>query len=117
MGIAQNVQAAEVTPTTTATGAVQTPVTLTPVQTDIQNIEAQITALETAGAELFADEIASLKAKAEALKAKVEADVKAVETELVTIEQTFFQKYGQAAAHIIEIVLLGFIAGRLLGVI
>lgn len=108
---------AEVTPTATAPEAAQTPVTLTPVQTDIQTIEVQIAALEAAGKDLFADEITSLKAKAEALMVMAVAEAKEIEAEAITIEQTFFQKYGQAAAHVVEIVLLAYIAGRLAGVL
>ena len=46
-------------------------------------------------------------------KAIVEAEQ--VGEELVTAEQTFIQKYGQATAHGVEIVLLLVIVGKLLG--
>jgi hypothetical protein len=36
---------------------------------------------------------------------------------VVTVEKSLVQKYGQAVAHGVEIVLLGIIAGKLLGVL
>lgn len=124
-----NVQSAGQTTEVPATAdstpvATQATETATPVQTDLQKTEAAITALKTAGEALFTDEIAALEAKRDALIAEVEAEIKAAETDVkeagakfITAEQTFAQKYGQAIAHVIEIALLAYIAGRLAGVI
>lgn len=50
-------------------------------------------------------------------EAEVKEEIEKVGTELLTIEQTFTQKYGQATAHGVEIILLVVIAGKLLGVL
>jgi hypothetical protein len=96
----------------------------TPIQTDIETMKVAIAQFETAGAKLFPDELAAMKqkladmeAEAETVAKKAETDVKEFAGKLMTIEQTFMQKYGQAIAHGIEIVLLSYIVGRLAGVI
>lgn len=92
------------------------PATSSSVQTDIANIEAAITNLESAGKALFADEITVLKQKRDALIAKAKAEAEAVTTEVITVEQSFVQKYGSGTAHFLEIAMLATILGKLLGV-
>jgi len=89
----------------------------TPVQNDIARIEAAITDLVGQGETLFADEIAALKQKRDALIAKAEAEAKAAEGDIETAEQKFIAEYGTATAHGVEIVLLLGIIGKLFGVI
>lgn len=101
----------------TSTIDTQATKTVTPIQTDLQKIEAAITDLKAAGEALFTDEIAALETKAVDLKAKAEAEIKAGEVKVKTIEddsKTFIQKYSQVAAHIIEIALLSVIAAKIL---
>ena len=94
------------------------------IQADIEKIESAIAQLKEAGEDLFSEEIANLnlkldnaKAEAEKLATDAQANVQQAVTELKTVEQSFAQKYGQAAAHGVEIILLGVIAGKLLGVL
>jgi len=94
------------------TPAADTPaiITATPVQTDIIKIEAAINVLADAGEALFADEIAALKQKRDAIleKAKVEAEA---------IEQSLVQKYGSSFAHAAEISMLAAILMKLFGLL
>lgn len=83
-----------------------------PVQTDIAKVEAAMENLMNAGETLFADEIAALKQKRDALIAEAQA----VATELTIVEQSFIQKYGSGTAHGIEIILLALILCKLFGV-
>jgi hypothetical protein len=96
----------------------------TAVQTDIEKIEARIADLKADSEELYADAIKALEDKRDALVAEAKATVEQVETnvkndvqEAETEVKTFWQKYGQAIAHGAEIILLGYIAGRLAGVL
>ena len=82
----------------------------------LAKIRATLDTLKAQGAELFADEIASLEQKIITLETEAKAEVEQIGAELVAVEQTFVQKYGQAIAHGIEIILLVVIAGKLLGV-
>ena len=79
----------------------------------IEQTKTAIANLETAGAELFKAEISALKEKL----ATLEAEAQQIGAELVTVEQNFAKKYGQAIAHGVEIILLVVIAGKLLGVL
>lgn len=90
---------------------------MTPVQNDVAKLKAALAALEETGKELFRDEIAALKQKLASLEEKAKAEAAAAVAEAVQAEQTFLQKYGQAAMHTIEIVLLAAILGKLFGVI
>jgi hypothetical protein len=92
-------------------------VELTAAQKDLEQIQAAITALETADGELVKEEIAALKAKEQAIVDKIKADTVESITEGKQAGQTFAQKYGQALAHGIEMILLGVILGKLFGVI
>ena len=92
------------------------PVTeLTAVQKDLERINTAIDQLKAASEDLFADEIATLEARAQVIATKIEEETNELTTEIKAIEQTFVQKYGQAAAHAVEILLLAVIAGKLLG--
>jgi len=64
--------------------------------------------------EQIKQDIEKMKAAMEQLKA---AEVDKVETAATAIEQTFIQKYGDKVVKGVELVLLGLIAGRILGVI
>lgn len=86
-------------------------------QTDLEKLQAALENLKQAGETLFADQIAELESKIEEEKAKVEAETeKAVEVVTQT-EQSFVQKYGANIVKGVELVLLGLIAGRILGVL
>lgn len=94
------------------------------LKADIAKIENHIDGLKSDGEELYADAIGVLEAKRDELVAQVEElasetknDVEEAATEVVTVEKSLVQKYGQAVAHGVEIVLLGIIAGKLLGVL
>lgn len=91
---------------------------LTPVQQDLAKIELALSNLVVAGEDFFADEIAALKAKRDALVAKVEEEVTtAVAGAVKEAHRTLVERYGAAVAHAAEIALLAAILGRLLGVI
>jgi hypothetical protein len=99
-------------------------VTVASPQSDIDSMKIAIVQFEAAGAKFFPDELAAMKQKLADMEAEAEAAIKVAETDvkeacakLVTAEQTFVQKYGQAIAHGLEIILLAYIAGRLAGVI
>lgn len=90
---------------------------LTPVQQDLAKIELALSNLVAAGEDLFADEIAALRAKRDALIAQVEEEVTTAVVDAVKeAQRTFIEKYGAAVAHAAEIALLAAILGRLLGV-
>ncbi len=108
----QNVQSQGTTQDATPTAAI-----MTTVQNDVARIKTAIVALEEAGKELFQDEIAALKQKLVNLEKRAKAEAAAATCELIKVEQTFSQKYGQAAAHTVEIILLASILGKLFGVI
>lgn len=88
------------------------------VQEDLAKIELALSNLVAAGEDLFADEIAALKQKRDALLAKVaeEETTAAVAEVIKEVERTFVQKHG-GALHTAEIVLLAAILARLFGVI
>jgi hypothetical protein len=109
----QNVQTPDIQNQNTVVTSTANLEQTTPVQTDIAKIEAAIQTLFAAGEELFADEIAALKQKRDALIAEAQA----VATELTTVEQSFIQKYGSGTAHGIEIILLAVILCKLFGVL
>ena len=90
---------------------------MTPIQNDVARLKAGISALEETGKELFRDEIAVLKQKLASLEKKAKAEAAAAVAGVVRAEQTFLQKYGQAAVRTIEITLLTAILGKLFGVI
>ena len=48
---------------------------------------------------------------------KIKTEAADATNDLITAEQTLAQKYGQAAAHTVEIILLAAILGKLFGVI
>jgi hypothetical protein len=102
---------------TTQDAAPAAAATMTPVQNDVVRLKAAIAALEETGKELFQDEIAALKQKLVGLEEKAKVEAAAAVAEAVQAEQTFLQKYGQAAVHTIEIALLAAILGKLFGVI
>jgi len=87
------------------------------IKQDIEKMEAAIVQLKAGGEELFADQIAALQNKIDALKAEAAAVVDQVANEVKIAEQNFVQKYGAAIVKGVELVLLGLIAGRILGVI
>ena len=82
---------------------------------NIEQMKALIAQLELLGQAEVTDEIQALKQKVAELEAKAIVEAEQVGEELVTAEQTFIQKYGQATAHGVEIVLLLVIVGKLLG--
>ena len=94
------------------------------IRDDIKKIEAKVEDLKADGEELYSDAIAALEAKREALEDDAKKIVQEAENELKPVfaqfkiaERTFTQKYGQAAAHAVEILLLAVIAGKLLGAV
>lgn len=90
---------------------------MTPVQNDVARLKAAIEALEETGKELFRDEIAALKQKLASLEEKMKAEAATTVVAAVRAEQTFLQKYGQAAVHMMGMALLAAILGKLFGVI
>ena len=86
-------------------------------QTDLGKLEAALDQLKAAGEDLFADQIKEIESKIADEKAKVEAEAEKVVEAAKEIEQTFIQKYGANVVKGVELVLLGLIAGRILGVI
>ena len=101
----------------TTQDAAPTAVIMTTVQNDVARLKAAIAALEETGKELFQDEIVALKQKLVNLEKRAKAEAAAAICELITAEQTFSQKYGQAAAHTVEIILLAAILEKMFGVI
>jgi molecular chaperone DnaK (HSP70) len=100
---------------------VETP---TPVQADIDSMKAAIAQFGTAGAKYFPDELAAMQQKLADMEVKAAAKAETIKEEiqqeagkLMTIEQSFAQKYGNAIGHVLEIGLLAYIAGHLVGVI
>jgi len=91
------------------------------VQTDtekaIEKVSESIANLKAAGEDLFKTEISTLEEKLFTLQAEAKAEVEEIGTEFVMAEQNFIKKYGQVAAHGVEIILLATIAGKLLGVL
>lgn len=87
------------------------------IKQDIEKMKAAIEQLKVTGADLFAEEIKNLQTKIKNAEAEAAAEVDKVETAAAVIEQTFVQKYGANVVKGVELVLLGLIAGRILGVI
>lgn len=103
-----------VTPVVQGTTAVQdTPATETTAQTDIEKLDAEIAKLEEDGSAVFSDTIQVLKDKRTTLIAEAEAEAKKVESEVVTVEESFSEKYGNEILNGIEIVALSVIIWRL----
>lgn len=109
----QNVQNQDIQTQNTVVTSAADPEQATPVQTDIAKVEEAMENLVKAGEALFADEIAALKQKRDAMIAEAQA----VATELTTVEQSFIQKYASGTAHGIEIILLTSILCNLFGVL
>lgn len=65
----------------------------TPVQTDIDKIEAKIASLKQDGEELYAVAIAALEAKRDALVAQAKAEINQAETEVKSFVNQFRDKY------------------------
>jgi len=81
------------------------------VKQDLEIVRAKKEELIVAGETLFKDEIASLEEKEKALTVKIEAAAKETQTEaktmtagIMTIEKTFWEKYGNIILHTIEYV-------------
>lgn len=106
-------QEVNVASTMTAPDAEQVDETKTPVQTDIEKIEAHIAVLKQDDEALYTDAIKSLEAKRDRLVAEAKADAQQAEAEV----KTFWQQYGNGITKVAEFVLLGYIAGRLAGVL
>ena len=87
------------------------------IKQDIEKTEAAIVQLKTLGEELFADQITALQKKIDDLKAAAAATVDQAVDEVKAVEQNFAEKYGTVIVKGVELVLLGLIAGRILGVI
>ena len=87
------------------------------VREDITKMEAALEQLKAAGTDLFADEIKNLQAKIENAEKELATAVDEAATGVKEVEQTFVQKYGANVVKGVELVLLGLIAGRILGVI
>ena len=87
------------------------------VREDITKMEAALEQLKAAGTDLFADEIKNLQAKIENAEKELATAVDEAATAAKGVEQTFVQKYGANVVKGVELVLLGLIAGRILGVI
>lgn len=83
------------------------------IQQDIAKMEAAIAQLKAGGEELFADQIAEVQSKIDALKAEAAAEVEEVVTEAKEIEQNIVQKYGACAARAVQIILLALILYKL----
>ena len=84
---------------------------------NIEKMKAAIEQLKTSGEDLFKDEIAALQVKIDEAEKAAAAEVEKVVEAVNQTEQTFIQKYGANVAKGVELVLLGLIAGRILGVI
>jgi len=108
--VKDTVQATDITPAVVqdTTTAIETT-----TQTDIEKLDAAIAKLEADGSETLADTVQVLKDKRDTLIAEAEAEAKKVETEVVTVEETFQQKYGNILVNGIEIVGIGAIIYRL----
>ncbi len=87
------------------------------IQADIEKMKAASEQLKTAGADLFSEEIKNLQTKIENAEKELAATVDVAASEVKEVEQTFVQKYGAVTVKGLELILLGLIAGRILGVI
>ena len=76
------------------------------IKMDIEKMESAIMQLKAGGEELFADQIAALQNKIDALKAEAVAETEKVVDEVNHINQNFVEKYGSGIARAIEIALL-----------
>ena len=76
------------------------------IKQDIEKMEAAIAQLKTIGEELFADQIAALEKKIDALKAEAAAEVEKAVDGVNHINQNLVEKYGTGVARAIEIGLL-----------
>ena len=85
----------------------------TPVQTDIEKMEAAIKALKESGEDLFKDQIAALETKLAEEKAKVEAAVSEAGEEIKEAEQTFVEKYGNKIVQGFQLIMLGYIVYKI----
>ena len=91
---------------------ISTDITTEP-QTDIEKLEAQISQLEKDGSAIYTTAIQALKDERDALIAAAEEEAKKDETEVVTIETSFLQKYGNEILNGVEILALIAIIYRL----
>ena len=87
------------------------------IKMDIEKMQAAIEQLKAGGEELFTDQIAAIRANIDALKAEAVAAGDELAGQVKSAEQNFVQKYGTAIVKGVELVLLGLITGRILGVI
>ena len=88
--------------------------TETPVQTDIEKMQAAINSLKEASEDLFKDQITAIEVQIAETKAKAQAEIdKAVQTVQET-ERTFIEKYGNKIIQGVQILLLGYIVYRIL---
>ena len=87
------------------------------VKKDIVKMEMALEQLKAAGTDLLADEIKNLQVRIENAKAEAATAVDQAVDDVKTAEQNFVQKYGVAIVKGVELVLLGLITGRILGVI
>lgn len=86
----------------------------TPVQTDIEKMEAAIKSLKEAGEDLFNDQITAIDVQLAEAKAKAQAEIdKAVDT-VQESERTFIEKYGNKIVQGVQLLLLGYIVYRIL---
>lgn len=85
----------------------------TPVQTDIEKMEAAIKALKESGEDLFKDQIAALETKLAEEKAKVQAAVSEAGEEIKEAEQTFVEKYGNKIVQGFQLIMLGYIVYKI----
>lgn len=86
----------------------------TPVQTDIEKMEAAIKSLKEAGEDLFKDQITAVEVQIAEAKAKAQAEIdKAVDT-VQEAERTFIEKYGNKIVQGVQLLLLGYIVYRIL---
>ena len=88
--------------------------TETPVQTDIEKMEAAINSLKEASEDLFKDQITAIEVQIAEAKAKAQSEIdKAVDT-VQEAERTFIEKYGNKIVQGVQILLLGYIVYRIL---
>ena len=87
------------------------------IKQDIEKMKAAIEQMKAAGEDLFSEEIKNLQTKIENAEAEAKAETENVVEVVAQTEQSFVQKYGTGTVKGVELVLLGLIAGRILGVL
>lgn len=87
------------------------------IKQDIEKMKAAIEQMKAAGEDLFSEEIKNLQTKIENAEVEAKAETENVVEVVTQTENSFAQKYGANIVKGVELVFLGLIAGRILGVL